>query len=56
MMSLEIECSDFASMSDFASLLSYAEGLTSLSLIRVSTNRFLEHGAVGKGQGVHSNH
>jgi hypothetical protein len=56
MTSLEIERSDFASMSDFASLLSHAEGLTSLSLIGVSTNRFLEHGAVGEGQGVRSNH
>jgi hypothetical protein len=63
MTSLEIERSDFASMDNFSSLLSHAEGLTCLSLIEVSiywfreplTRENMEHRAVGKGQGVRSN-
>jgi len=64
MRSLEFERSDFASIDSFSSLLSHAEGLTYLSLIGVSTHGLLkplahedmEHGAVGKEQGVRSNH
>ena len=62
MTSFEMERSDFASMVDFSSLLSHAEGLTYLSLAEVTTkHRFLKpltsedtnHGAVVKGEGDH---
>jgi hypothetical protein len=65
MTSFEIERSDFASMDDFSRLLSHAEGLTYLSLAEVTTTRrFLapleredmNHGAVGKAEGIRLNH
>lgn len=40
--SLGMERSTFASMDDFASLLSHAQGLTGLSLSDISTSRFMK--------------
>lgn len=42
MVSLDMELCVFASMDNFASLLSHAQGLTGLSLSYISTSRFME--------------